>query len=655
MVGIIVVIIIIIAVAGFLAITANSSTTTHSTTSTSSVTASSTPTSVVSTTSSSSQSSSITSIMSSTTTSASSSASTPSTLVIDDWGWPSDDLNQLYSFEGLPWPNWLETVVYQPLITVNQTAEFVSGTIQYLPALASNWTVSANSSVYTLNLRSDVHFSDGNPFNAYQVWTEMYGQYYLSANSSDWWVGGYDLFNMSSVDFGPQTFTLLNQSGLVNPSSAALALMENSSWPIYVTGPYQIVFHLQNPFLFFLGVLVGWDSNMYDCQWLLQNGGFGTPSSINSYFNQHPIPGSGPYDVTQVSENSFVLFTQDPNYWAKNFTASQIALQPFFDPGHVHSVIVYAKTDDVARFADLSSGAAQIASIQAPDWNEVIANPSTYSYLKLPPWLGQMYIMAMNTQLYPTNITDVRLAIVHAINYTELYQQAYLGLASPYVGPSFPWFKEFYDLGNYTPYQFNLTLAQQYMNEANVTGNPTLLMRTYASCTSCLDSAQVIEGDLAQIGLNVNVEVVTADNYWTPIGTYSMMLAAPGPVGQLPLIGGGIAWAPDTIAPTDNWVIFVNNQSLVDNDAIYTTPAVQSCVNSMLDSANLTQIQSFCTTAQSQIYAQAPYDWLGIGDYWLPTGGSLVWKTGVIQSGFLVDPLWGGEDSIPFFNTVQFG
>ncbi len=224
--------------------------------------------------------------------------------MIDDANWPEDDLNQLYAVFSLPWPNWLIDTVYQPLIGVNQTSQFGTGVIQYEPALVSNWTVSPDGSKYTMNLRQDVKFSNGDPFNVYQVWLEMYGFYYLSDNSSAW-LESYSLFNMTNVDFGPATIALINQSGgVINPSQSIVSLMENSSWPIYVTTPDTIVFQLQSPFSYFPGTLVAYEGLMFDTQYVLDNGGFGTPTQFNSNFNQNPIPGSGPYDVTQVSEDS---------------------------------------------------------------------------------------------------------------------------------------------------------------------------------------------------------------------------------------------------------------------------------------------------------------------------------------------------------------
>ena len=126
------------------------------------------------------------------------------------------------------YPNWGLESEYQTLVEDNLTSEFGSGTYQFLPVLAQNWTVSANGTLYTFNLRQNVTFSNGDPFNAYQVWADEYGYYYTSDNATGWLVG-YTLMNMTNVDFGPATLALLNESGLINPSQSLLAIMQNRS------------------------------------------------------------------------------------------------------------------------------------------------------------------------------------------------------------------------------------------------------------------------------------------------------------------------------------------------------------------------------------------------------------------------------------------
>ena len=195
------------------------------------------------------------------------------------------------------------------------------------PGFATNWTVSANGTIYSFNLRNNVTFSNGDPFNAYQVWTVYYGFYYLSDNSSAWY-NGYPLFNMTSVNFGPASISLLQQSGLINPTSQALAMMTNSSWPIYVVNATTINFHLMNSFSWFLGTFQGLTGCMYDAQYLLQNGAFGTPTALNTYFNLNVIPGTGPYMVTGVQNEQYVQFTQNPTYWGKNLPESTTVSNP---------------------------------------------------------------------------------------------------------------------------------------------------------------------------------------------------------------------------------------------------------------------------------------------------------------------------------------
>jgi ABC-type transport system substrate-binding protein len=571
-------------------------------------------------------------------------------LVIEDAFWPVGDLNQLTALSEIPWPNWLTYTVYQPLVTLNQTAEFQTGAVQYLPGLATGWTVSPDSRTYTFNLRN-VSFSSGNRFNAYQVWLEMYGFYYLSANSSTW-LESYALFNMSNVKFGPSTTAFISANGgVTHPNQAAQRVMMDNSWPIYVTNDHQIVFRLQSPFLYFPGTLVVFEGMMFDVQYVLDHGGFGTPAAINSQFNQKPIPGSGPYLVTQVSENNYVKFAQDPNYWGKNATQAELQQQPVFDPGHAKNVIVYAKSDDIARYTDLANGQSQISAVFASDWNLVQANSAKFAYLTAPSWSAIFGAIALNTHVYPTNITAVRQAIVHAINYSDVYKQVF-NQVTPMVGPEYPAWKDYYDLGNFPPYQYNLTLAQNYMAQANLKDSPTITFRLLAGCDYCLNIAQVVQADLAQIGLTVDLVVLTPSAMWGPFGSYTTNVKNAEEIGQMSLVGGIISWAPATATPADYWVTFVNNASSWGNQAGYSSPQVQPCVNAFTASSNVTYIQSLCKVAQKQIYDDAPYAWLGTMKLWYG-GGSLVWDKSVVKS-FLLDPVWSGQTPAPIFNTVTF-
>ncbi|MDA4130190.1 MAG: ABC transporter substrate-binding protein, partial [Thaumarchaeota archaeon] len=465
------------------------------------------------------------------------------------------------------------------------------------------------------------------------------------------WLGSYGPVNMTAVNFGPDNIALLNQSGLINPTQPALSMMKNTSWPIYVTGPNQIVFNMYAPFLWFPGLLAGFEGEIFDVQYLLHHGGFGTPTTFNSFFNLNPLPGTGPYMVTQVSANSFVQFVQDPNYWAKNWTTAQVAQNPFFDKGHVKNVIINTKLDDLARYTDLSTGAAQLSVVESADWNLVTANPAKYSYFTLPQHFALQMLISLNTHLYPTNITAVRQAIVHAINYPDIIAKAFLGNATEGVAPEYPAFQQFYNLANLPPYSYNLTLAKQYLAKANITSFPTLTYYTSSSCLPCEVIGEIVQSDLAALNINVNILVVQSGTYYASQGTYATNLNNSAVNGHI-TINGGAAWAPSALTPVDAWADFVSNTSFLGNTAVYYNPTVQNSLNAFFTSSNITYIQSQIKLAQVQIYNDAPYVPLELG--LLYGSGSIVWQKGVVHS-FLLDPLSGGVDIMPLFNTVTFG
>jgi peptide/nickel transport system substrate-binding protein len=635
-VGIVVVIIILGAAAGIYLISSSSKTTT-STTST--------------TTSSGSPSSSTTSTTGSATTGTNSTS--PSTLVMDDENWPIDNLNVLNFVGEVPWPSWWEYSVYEPLVVANITAEYQSGTVSYLPVLAQNYTITNDNTTYTFNLRDNVTFSNGDPFNAYQVWGELYGFYYLSGNSSGWWQS-YQVFNMTGVDFGPSTLNLMSQSGLVHPNAQLLSIMENKNWPIYVTSADQIVFQLDAPFLYFLGAMNSYVGMTFDTQFVLNNGGFGNVTAFNPAFNTLPIPGTGPYEITGNSINAYVKFGQNPTYWGKNLSAATIKGNVILDPGHVANVVVNYVSDDLSRYTALSSGSAQIAAIStSANWNQITSDPSKYGYTLLPSWSADVSAISLNTNEYPTNITAVRQAIVNAINYTDIIQTAFYGQMAHGMGPEYPLYTQYYDLGNLPAYNYDPSNATAILKAANINpaSLPPLVFRTIASCSYCIEIAQIVQADLESVGFQVQISELSSTQYYVPYGSYSTNVQNNASIGQMSLLGGS-TWAPSALTPADNWVSFVSNDSSWGNWAGFNNAAAQACVNIFTHSSSVAQIQAACTKAQQAIYTQAPYAWIGYAKLWYYSG-SIAYNKNVI-SGFALDPNWNGIDTMPLINTVTF-
>ena len=603
-----------------------------------------------------------------TTTSSSSSSGTSTgiinTLTVDDESWPVGDLNQLNAIGAIPYPNWLDYTVYQSLVTLNGTELYQNGTISVEPMLASSWNESASGTNWTFFLQKGVTFSNGDPFNAYQVWGELYGFYYLSGNTSGWAVG-YNVFNMNDSNFGPSTLALMSSTGsqMINPTPQMLSVMTNSSWPIYVVNQYEIGFNLKAAFAYFPQMWVQFTGLMFDTQYVLNNGGFGTPAAYNTVFNYAPIPGTGPYEVvnSDVVPNSAVTFTQNPNYWAKNWTAAEIQANPYMDPGHVKTVVVTVQTDDVTRYVDLSSGSAYIAPILTTDWSSVISN-SKLSPFEMPSDSANTATVAINTQRYPTNNTDFRLAIVYAINYTQISDDAFLGTEggglTPMMGPEYPSFTQLYDLGHIAPYYYNVTLAEQYLKESgiNTASLAPMDFRVLEGCGVCESAAQLIASDLAAINIPVTVVVTTPSEWGPPLVAgyegYTAELNVSQQSSNLAWFGAGGTFAPDEPTPADSLLTWVSNESVTQNSAIYYNPTVQICVDDLTNGASQSALISACTAAQQVVAEQAPYIWLGTLKLSFG-GGDVVYNNQVIKS-LLMDPEFSGDSDTAIFNTVQF-
>jgi peptide/nickel transport system substrate-binding protein len=564
----------------------------------------------------------------------------------------------IFSVTGSNW--WLESV-FQTLVTDNGNTLYQNGSVVAEPDLAQNWTVASDGQTYTFNLRPNVQFSNGDPFNCYQVWAEWYNVYWVEGNASNFMVG-YPIFNFTGVNFGNSIVDMMNGTGLVTPSSQLLSIMQNSTWPIYCTSPSTLVIHVKSPFAYVPLVLVQFAGVMVDSQFIINNGGFGTPSTgFNSAFNSPSssamyIPGTGPYTMTQYVTNSYEEFQQNPNYWGANLTASQIASDPYIDPGHYKNIFVYGKTDDLVRYTDLSTGAAQIATIYSQDYPLIQQNPTKYGTASIPNQSMIIEGVGMNTLRYPTNITLVRQAIVHAINYSNIGQSVFFGQYAPLLGPEYAAFSQYYDLGNLPPYSYNLTLAMAEMNASGVnTANlQPLAFDVVAGCGVCISGAQVIQADLGAIGIPVSVNVIPATELSFPyvsgygptqlsISNYSQQEA------QFTWMGYP-SYAPNEPTPADAWIAFVNLNGLAGDYANYGNPTVQGCVNSFFSTTNQTQIVNACTLAYKQIYNDAPYIWLASPKLAFASGSVAYDKSSVAS--FLMDPSFTGESTTAILNTV---
>jgi len=549
------------------------------------------------------------------------------------------------------YPNWWQDTVYQYLDTLNASAEQL-GIVQYVPDLASSWTVSPDGMTYTFNLRPNVMYSDGTPFNAYDAWAVFYLQYYMFANATNF-LYGIPVFDFSKVSFGPATVSQLEQDNLASPSQSVMTMMSDTSWPVYVTGPNTIVFQMIHPYGQLLSLLSAPLSLEFDANYVLQHGGPGVPGSPNSYLLLNPPPGTGPYVISSVVTNSRYVYTQNPTYWAKGLSAADIAANAALDPGHFQTIVANYVPDGSVRYVDLTQGRVQLSEILGSNFEIFLkTHDPNYNFITFGKYAaaGQVFL-SMNTQRPPLNNKYLRLAIVHAINITEIIDQAAFGYGDRYFGPETPIYGQYYNPSNYSPYDLNLTEASNYLTLAGYPNGKGL-----APITINIDNlapweettAELIQSDLAQIGITVNIVVMSFSTFLSVFYTsYSAMSANPSI--QMAL-DSGYAYFPDYISPTDYLGQFTTNQSSYGNFALYNTDATYTAFRTFISSNDPATLRQAMIGAETQIYNDAPYDWLFLPRLYL-VGGSYVYSTQAIHS-LYIEPNIFGEQDLPLLNTV---
>ncbi|HYM40817.1 MAG TPA: ABC transporter substrate-binding protein [Thermoplasmata archaeon] len=376
-------------------------------------------------------------------------------------------------------PGWgVVQQVYQSMVNYNG-----SQYTRFVPVLASSWTNSTDGFNWTFHLRQDVHFSNGDAFNAYVMWYSLYralvmnqaGSFILQEN---FWYPGVNYYSASAASNSSRDWvaSVLNSYNFVNPTSAQLAVMEASNQSFQVIDKYTIQLNLGAgylgvvPYTYLLASLSGPIASAVDPLIVSANGGVPV-NDYNRWMATHTV-GTGPFVLRggflDLGSATKYTLDPDPSYWAMNDSKAE----PWNDilaPAK-SSLEIDFQGDPAIAVNDMKTGRVLSASL-------AYIGPSTINSLKglacinvnaLDDVYGSTagaWWVYMNQNTAPFNNLSVRKAVVHAINYDRIIQVAFGGYAKRWVGPV-PLGYPDYNLDNLAPYEYNLTLAKQYMNQS---------------------------------------------------------------------------------------------------------------------------------------------------------------------------------------------
>ncbi|MCC6179378.1 MAG: hypothetical protein IT305_29065 [Chloroflexi bacterium] len=249
--------------------------------------------------------------------------------------------------------------------------------------------------------------------------------------------------------------------------------------------------------------------------------------------NNEQANGTGPFKVDWWKPNEGQHVVRHDKYWESG--------RPYVDDINYRVI-----PDSQSLVAFMETG--QVDAIWRPPLREYVRlkqNPNLVTY---PGALGAVYFnIQMRVDRPPFDNKKVRQAVNYAINRKRFVETALLGQVEPTVlaFPPHSW-AYFKDLES--AYPFDLDKARSLLNEAGVKDVEVPLLTSFQRNPEFSELAQILQSDLAQIGLRIkidNVEPATWNTRWNK-GDFDMVTHTYGRSHKDPgtLYGASIAFFP---------------------------------------------------------------------------------------------------------------
>lgn len=329
------------------------------------------------------------------------------------------------------------------------------------PALATSWSVSDDGLVWTFELRDDVVFHDGTPFNAEAA-----------------------AFNFKRM-VDPATESQYARFE-IGPFADARAVDE-----------FTLELEFSSPYGLLPSALSTYAMGMM------------SPTAVERLGDDvswNPV-GTGAYRFRSYTPGQSVVLERNPDYaWAPEFMARS---EPYFE-----TITFRFIEEDATRAAALERGEIDLALyLDAFDWLDFEANPAfeTFGYERLgyPP--AGLFV---NVTKAPTDDVRVRQALIHATDSQLLRDVIFEGIYNP-SGGVMSTFSFGYDPTAGEMYPYDPERAAELLDEAGwVMGSSGFRERDgqrltidYLSLSTVANQAEVLEAEWRRQGIAVNLMV----------------------------------------------------------------------------------------------------------------------------------------------------
>jgi peptide/nickel transport system substrate-binding protein len=200
--------------------------------------------------------------------------------------------------------------------------------------------------------------------------------------------------------------------------------------------------------------------------------------------------GSGPFVISEVEGTTRLVLDRNDNYWQEGL--------PYLD-----QVVITPITDDASRELALQGGQVDWIFTIAPQNLEALQADDNV-VVETAPRLSYDYI-GLNLNREPFDDVRVRQAIAYAIDRDVICAFAFFNICEPVQGPTAsgtPWYFP------YAPYDRDLDRARELLSEAGYGDGFTMQIMPAIGFEETIRGAQVVQQQLAEIGITVEIEAV---------------------------------------------------------------------------------------------------------------------------------------------------
>ncbi|MEM6324744.1 MAG: ABC transporter substrate-binding protein, partial [Pseudomonadota bacterium] len=326
---------------------------------------------------------------------------------------------------------------------------YSSGTLEVEPALATDWTISDDGTVYTFTLRDGVTFHDGSAFDAEAV-----------------------VFNFERM---------LNEDHPYHDTGPfPLSFFFSSIASVEASGDLEVTFKLSEPYAPFLSNLA------------YPTGLIVSPAAVMEHgqdFGRNPS-GTGAFTFTEWRSNEAVVIEANPDYWDGAPALQAVVFRPI--------------TDANTRTAEMLAGGIDVMVEVPPVALSEFEGDAFTIHEQAGP---HVWFLILNALEGPFSDVRVRQAANFAINKEAIVNDVLEGTAEVAAGPTPPAFAWAYN-NALEPYPYDADRARALLAEAGVE-NPEITFFVTEGGSGMLDPVAMgtaIQADLEAVGFDVTIE-----------------------------------------------------------------------------------------------------------------------------------------------------